>query len=440
MVRGERLSFLVGVCPIHGHVLPLLALARELIDRGHRVRVLTGRNYRDRVRDAGAGFVPLPEEADYDDTDWEASFPGGRATKKGLAGIRESVLAVFLEPAPAQHRAAREAIGADHTDVLLCDPLFFGGTAVAREPARTRPLVVSCGLNPLGLPEQGAPPFGLGLRPMTGPFGRVRDGAARVVFNTLLARPVERAAREILDPLFGDAPRKGPVTDLAFGVDHVAQFVTPSLDYPELPVPGYARHYGPLTSSGGSGAPFPPWWEELDPRVSVVHVTQGTVANRDPGELLIPTMEALADEPVLVVATLGGRSAQTLGSYTPPANARVASYLPYDALLPLTSVMVTNGGFGGVQQALAHGIPVIAVGAGQDKPEGIARLAHSGAGLGLNRSRAPRRWMRSAVRRLLDEPVFVETAGRIRNEIAETSGLEGFLHEVRAYLDRKAAQ
>ena len=35
-----------------------------------------------------------------------------------------------------------------------------------------------------------------------------------------------------------------------------------------------------------------------------------------------------------------------------PANARAATYLPYDELLPRTSVYVTNGGYGGVQYAL----------------------------------------------------------------------------------------
>lgn len=52
----------------------------------------------------------------------------------------------------------------------------------------------------------------------------------------------------------------------------------------------------------------------------------------------------------------------TLDTLPPlPANARAAAYLPYDELLPRTAVYVTNGGYGGVQYALRHGVPILDV-------------------------------------------------------------------------------
>ena len=51
-----------------------------------------------------------------------------------------------------------------------------------------------------------------------------------------------------------------------------------------------------------------------------------------------------------MVATTGGAPVESLGPL--PANARAAEFLPYDELLPLVDVMVTNGGFGGVHFAL----------------------------------------------------------------------------------------
>ena len=51
----------------------------------------------------------------------------------------------------------------------------------------------------------------------------------------------------------------------------------------------------------------PPWWSELDGERPVVHVTQGTVDNADLTRLVGPTIEALASEDVIVVATTGGR-------------------------------------------------------------------------------------------------------------------------------------
>ena len=57
----------------------------------------------------------------------------------------------------------------------------------------------------------------------------------------------------------------------------------------------------------------PVWWPKLDSDRPVVHVTQGTVDNADLGRLLQPTIEALADEHVMVVATTGGRHVSELG-------------------------------------------------------------------------------------------------------------------------------
>ena len=57
----------------------------------------------------------------------------------------------------------------------------------------------------------------------------------------------------------------------------------------------------------------------------------------------------------LVVVATGGRPVSSLPADL-PSNVRAASFLPYDQLLPLTDLMVTNGGYGGVHYALEHGV------------------------------------------------------------------------------------
>ena len=86
-----------------------------------------------------------------------------------------------------------------------------------------------------------------------------------------------------------------------------------------------------------------------------------------------------------------------------PANAYAAEFLPYDDLLPKTAVYVTNGGYGGVQYALRYGVPIVAAGAQEDKPEVVARVAWSGVGKRI-RSEAPSpATIRRAVRVVLDD-------------------------------------
>lgn len=114
-------------------------------------------------------------------------------------------------------------------------------------------------------------------------------------------------------------------------------------------------------------------------------MTQGTIANSDFGQVVLPTITALAASDALVVVSTGGRPADTLPSDLPD-NVRVGEYLPYDRLLPLVDVIVTNGGYGGVQQALAHGVPIVVAGQTEDKVEVSARVGWSGAGVNLRAS------------------------------------------------------
>lgn len=146
------------------------------------------------------------------------------------------------------------------------------------------------------------------------------------------------------------------------------------------------RFVGTVLPAGPIGAPLPTWWSELDDERPVVHVSQGTIDNHDFGLLVRPTIEALAGRDILVVAATGGRPIDGLGAL--PANAHAAEFLPYDLLFPKTDVFVTNAGFGGVQFALSHGVPIDAAGQGADKPDVAMRVQWSGVGLNL-RTRSP---------------------------------------------------
>ena len=55
----------------------------------------------------------------------------------------------------------------------------------------------------------------------------------------------------------------------------------------------------------------------------------------------------------------------------------------YAELLPRTSLMVTNGGYGGTQLGLSHGLPIVVAGTSEDKMEVSARVAWTGVGINL---------------------------------------------------------
>ena len=102
-----------------------------------------------------------------------------------------------------------------------------------------------------------------------------------------------------------------PVLDWAGHADAVVQFTVPAFEYPRSDAPATLHFAGPISATG-SQAPRPSWWADLDGGRPVIHVTQGTIANKDFGQLVGPTLEALADDDVLVVVSTGGRPLDTL--------------------------------------------------------------------------------------------------------------------------------
>ena len=122
---------------------------------------------------------------------------------------------------------------------------------------------------------------------------------------------------------------------------------------------------------------------------------------------------------MLVVATTGGPDPAPLRRGL-PANVRLERFIPHDVLLPHVDAMVTNGGYGGVQQALAHGVPLVVAGDSEDKPEVAARVQWSGAGINLHTGRPSPAMVARAVRRVLGRAVLPEpgagAAGRDRRQ------------------------
>lgn len=45
-----------------------------------------------------------------------------------------------------------------------------------------------------------------------------------------------------------------------------------------------------------------------------------------------------------------------------PWNVRVERFIPYAQLMPKVDVLLTNGGFGSIRIALAHGVPIVSIG------------------------------------------------------------------------------
>jgi len=413
---------IIAATPAYGHVAPLRPIAADLVRRGNQVTFLTGSGFRASIEETGARFVALPGEADFDIAELVAQHPERAELEPGPAAMSWDLTHVFIKPIPLQHSALQRLLAEHHGEpvVVLHDTSYLGAMPMGLGAPGIRPAaVIGIGIVPLTLSSTDTAPFGLGLPPDASPEGRARNieanRAVQEAFAEIQSLAVETvrstgATREL--PFFLDAAVTVPDRYLHLSIE--------DLEYPRSDAPASLRFVGAVPDERSTrSVPLPEWWSEVEAAERVVVVTQGTLANHDLTELIEPTLNALADLDVLVVAALG-RDAQLADV---PANARVAEFIPFADLLPRASVLVSNGGYGGVQQALRYGVPMVLAGQSEDKVEVTARTAWAGAAINLATQRPAVADIRKAVESVLDTPTYRERAVHLSTQYRKHDAL-----------------
>jgi len=424
---------LITTMPADGHVRPGLPLVHELVAAGHDVAWYTGAKYVDLVERAGATALPFPAELESDFGLFEDRPEVDAEYTPGIRELRRDILDGFIAPVPAQVRALTRIVRCWTPDVIVSDSTFVAGPAVAEREGIPS---VAFSVVPLVLSSVDTAPFGTGLPPAPGPLGRLRNLVLNQATRRVVMSAPQRAATRLRADL-GLPALPGFFMDwVALTVDRFLVPTVPSFEYPRRDLPSTVRFVGPFLPTGGHPWQPPTWWTDVTEASRtgrpVIVVTQGTLA-LNPDNLLRPAIRALADHDALVVATTGGPDPDTV--LTPderPANLRLTPFVPFAELLPMTDLMITNGGYGGVQFALAHGVPVVGAGTTEDKMEVNARVAWSGAGVNLRANRPTPSQISAGVRTVLADGRFRSAAQRLQAEYAQYDGARS---AVRAILD-----
>ncbi|WP_027584082.1 nucleotide disphospho-sugar-binding domain-containing protein [Bradyrhizobium sp. Ai1a-2] len=411
------MKVLIASTPATGHLNPLLAVARGLIDEGHEVTFLTGSVLRSRVEAIGAGFRTLPAGADIDVRNIDELIPELKTLEPGLQWLRVAIGGFFVDTLPAQFAGVEQALRDFEPDVVVGDDMFFGVLPMLLGPRANRPAVVLCGTSILHCPRDDGAPIFLGLPPATTRADRDKYAVIAEEFDNVVNAPLTRRTNEFLAEM-GCPPLSAALYESVVALaDAYLQLSVPSFEFPrKLPPTVHFVGRPPIIANQ---APVPPWAADLDGKRKVVLVTQGTVANGDFSLLVAPTLAALADEPdLLVVVTTGGRPVDAIPGPI-PSNARVSTYLPFEWILKKTDVFVTNGGYGSVNQAMSFGIPIVSAGLTEDKADVNARIAWSGVGINLATNQPDPQVLREAVRTVLEKPGYRTRAASMADEFAK---------------------
>ena len=172
--------------PALGHLFPFSALLLELSIRGHEIHLRTLSTGVEMGRKLGftTETIDARIEAIVND-DWKASNPRG-ALKRAVD--------VFCRRAAYEVADFNDAVERTRPDALLVDVNCWGALSVA--DARDTPWACFSPYTP-ALQSPGVPPFGLGLAPLPGMLGRVRDAALRPIAIGMMERAVLPAGNKI---------------------------------------------------------------------------------------------------------------------------------------------------------------------------------------------------------------------------------------------------
>ena len=405
--------FLIGTIPAVGHVNPALPIARQLVEQGHEVWWYTGMGLKEKVEATGAHHVPIRRGGDLTQPETiSADWIAQRDSLKGIDQFKFYLKHGFIDAAVTQLQDLTDILQKFPADVLLCD-VFFLGMSWLHE--KTGLPWAAFGMSALPFNSRDTAPFGLGLQPANSSLGRLRIQGLNWLSRNVLMKDVTIYLDRIRQSV-GLPTKRQDFFSAALSPFLYLQGTTPSFEYPRSDLPPQIHFTGTLIPPASADFTPPSWWSDLDDNRPTVFVTQGTVATQA-SNLLVPTILALADEEMLVVATTGGQPIKNLNLNPIPANTRIEPFIPYTHLLPHVDVMVTNAGFNGVQIALANGVPMVTAGQTEEKPEICARVEWSGVGINLKTNTPSSSQIRDAVKAVLAAPSYKQNAQKMKKEI-----------------------
>ncbi len=403
-----------------GNVPPQLGIARRLVERGHRVRVLGDPAIEPGVLAAGAQFARFRSAPHHNLRSREADRIQDWRPRSPIRQLERATSQIMFGPAEAYARDVMAEVGRWAPDALAVDYMLFGALVAAEKSGLPTATLMH---TTYSMPAPGVPPFGLGFRPARGPLGRMRDRLLRTMMTRTFDRqgraPVNAARAALgLRPLasvFDQVTRSERILVLtARSYDFAGRVALPrGVVYvgPQLDDPSWAAEWT---------APWPPAGEPL------VVVALGSTY-QDQGALTQRVIDALGQLRVRGLVTLGGVFART--DFHLPSNVVAVESAPHAMVLPQARAVVAHGGHGTTMKALAHGVPVLSVPLGRDQADNAVRVVEAGAGLRVGR-RARAAAIRRAVVRLLDEPAFAAGARQLAAEIAADVAADGAIREL----------
>ena len=399
--------FAVIAPPLPGHLLPLLALARELAARGHRLTF---------VHQADVGrSIPSDHGRIGFHAVGESSHPPGsldvvtaRMARLGsLAGVRSMIgdVAAATDMLASELPQALPALG---VQAVIADQMEPAGGLAAE--ALGLPFVTTA----TGLPinrEPNIPPPYVPWPFFGNAFGRwLNRGGYRV--SALLMRPIRHTLAHHCRRL--GLPVRRRAEQFFSPTAQLAQAVR-GLDFPRQALEPNFHYLGPFRGAETGETGLPP----ADGR-PLVYCSLGTLQGSR--VQLFGAVAAACDALGLRLLIAHGGKLRAEDAATLAGDPIVRAWVPQTEVLRHVSLAVTHAGFNTVLDSLHAGVPLVALPLAFEQPATAARLHRSGAGAVLWRGHTPARIAR-AMEQVLGSPSYRTRARALGAEIDAAGGV-----------------
>jgi zeaxanthin glucosyltransferase len=399
------------ICPgVPGHLNPMMALAQELQQRGHRVTLINVLDAEASAQAAGIEFRAIaPDE-----------FPLGKTQKlqeidgelSGLDAFKFTVT-TFTELVDIRLRHAPSVIREANIDAMLVDQASPEGGTIADYLGI--PFITICNALMMN-PEPNVPPLVTTWSPKPVWWAQWRNQMTYTLLNLLLSRGfkiIQTYRKQWNLPLYSQ------LTDVWSKEAQISQQPA-EFDFPRVALPKCFHYTGPfINPSARKAVDFP--YEKLGER-PLIYASMGTLKNRFV-EVFQGIAAACDGLDVQLVMSLGGAlNAEALGEL--PGSPIVVKYAPQLELLKRASLFITHAGLNSVLESLSAGVPMVAIPIGDDQPGVAARVAWVGAGEFISLKDFNGDRLKIAIQKVLTNDSYRQNARRIETAISKVNGVK----------------
>jgi len=414
--------------PLTGHVNPMVALARRLKSRGHKIIFIGIPDIRPYAEAAGLEFVSIannevPIGATAAVTGPNAKLYGPEPARRLVEGAVNTLFQVTTQYLP--HVIAETGVEAMVMDIIH---LYLELVPMS-----------------LGIPYAHVWPILnidlTGTTPTTMLPGRYEDSAeARVRYakdvkesNNSYFGYTQGLAEEYAERVGLKLDWSNPTATVSRNAAAIVSQTPKEFDLPGIPWPPQFHYAGPFYDDAGrEPVAFP--WEKLDGR-PLIYASLGTLVNGF--DFIYKTiLSAVGLIPEIQVVLSKGNNIELAELGSIPPNVIVVDKAPQIELLNRSTLCITHAGLNTALESLGHGVPMVAIPIGFDQFGVALRIGYHGVGESVDVDDLTVDRLHGLIQKVLQTPAYREKAQYFKEVIAKGRGLDVAAEAIESAFER----